>query len=116
MINKCKAGNCSADCVGGCGCIAASDDPDACSCYCTDFPGGALKKRALRKIKANSKVTLMVKDLPIAHLASLFDQILPGQIAIPANLALTKVSATHRNKALTDVVKATGLIFLNDAS
>jgi hypothetical protein len=114
----CEAGNCSAECADGCGCIASSKDPDDCRCYCYRSAfiiekGG--KKIPFKKFKprieapSQTRYNICTHDLPIIGLARFLDKLFPNKILVPANRLTEKVTLSLKNNTLQQIIDASGL-------
>jgi len=118
----CQAGQCAEECSDGCGCWASSRNPAdcGCTCYCTRknelviVKGG--KKIPLKTFKPKIKPTpqsrydICTQGLPITGFAQFWDKLLPNKILVPANILGKKVTLSLKNKAVSEIISASGLV------
>ena len=129
-FRNCGAGECSIKCRNmGSGCIADSQNPMNCDCWCfrslqirskrpkmvngrkiaeeqkTQFK--TFKPRI--KVTSQTKVSICTRDLPIRGLAQLLDKYLPNKIVVPANRATDKVTLRLKNKTFSQIIDRSGL-------
>ena len=107
-MSKCGAGNCDIECGGGrgCGCIAESDDPDICHCYCFGKevnPGGLT-------FEATTLVDVSINDLPLAEVAVFLTAFQRGRLLAPAGRMNERISLDMERKPFGSVFKEVGLL------
>lgn len=106
-MSKCRAGGCEIECGGGrgCGCIAESDDPDICNCYCF---GQEVNPRGLT-FEATTLVDVSINELPLSETASFLSAFQRERILVPADRMNERISSDLKGKPFGDVLKQLGL-------
>lgn len=107
-MSKCSAGECDVECGGnkGCGCIALSDDPWACSCYC--FGNGSGPSLGV-KLDPSTLVDVSINDLPYFEAATFLARVYKERILVPAERASDNVSIQSKAEPMRNVVRQVGL-------
>ncbi|HZQ09931.1 MAG TPA: hypothetical protein VFD70_25370 [Anaerolineae bacterium] len=79
---KCQAGDCEVECAPGkgCGCIAESDNPQNCTCFCS---GGETKGGLA--LDPGTLVDVSTSDLPLYEVATFFNTMSQERIIVPAH-------------------------------
>lgn len=103
---SCSAGDCNVDCSHGkgCGCIAESDNPHICSCYC--FGGNPSKDI---KLDPATPVDVSISELALLDAAKLLNKVHTESIAVPVDKIGEQVSLSLKSKPLVDVLNQLGL-------
>lgn len=103
---SCKAGDCEVECGGGkgCGCIAESDNPIACSCFCS---GGSPTKDL--KLEQATPVDVSIVELPFFEAARFLDQVHTESIVVPVSRMSEHVSLDLKSRPFADVLNQLGL-------
>ena len=117
LPRSCTAGDCSADCEGGCGCISWWSGHTRCKCRCYPSRFVIANKRKIPfktykprvKITSETKFNICTKDLPMGALAEFLDKYLPNKILIPANVATKNVTICLKNKTFKQIIQRAGL-------
>ena len=115
---SCEAGDCSADCEGGCGCISWGTGHTRCKCRCypSRFVIANRRKIPFKTYKPGIKITsatrfnICTKNLPLGALAEFLDKYLPNKILVPANVATKNVTISLKNKTFQQIIDRAGLI------
>ena len=103
---SCSAGDCNVECGGGkgCGCIAESDNPHICSCYC--FGGNHSKDL---KLESATIVDVSINELPFFEAAKFLNEVHTESIVVPIDKIGGQVSLSLKSKPLVDVLNQLGL-------
>jgi|GEM_PF-5693460 hypothetical protein len=104
---SCKAGECEVECGGGkgCGCIAESDYPSHCACYCFGGkPGNGLQ------IGSATLVDVSISELPFFETAAFLNKVHTETIVIPMDKMNEQVSLTLEKTAFEAVLNQLGLL------
>jgi len=103
---RCRAGDCEVECGGGkgCGCIAESDNPFSCACFCF----GETPTKDLR-IEPSTIVDVSISDLPLYELAEFFNRVHTRTIIAPADRLKEQVFLNVQRKSFGDVLSQLGL-------
>lgn len=105
MATKCRAGECEIECgVGGCGCIAESDNPDICTCKC--FKDGLTNDI---KIQPTTPVDVSINDLTLFDAATLLNGVLAETVVGPMDKMAGTVSLNLKRTTIADVLSQLGL-------
>ncbi|MEX0803528.1 MAG: hypothetical protein WD688_09460 [Candidatus Binatia bacterium] len=107
---RCKAGECEVECGGGkgCGCIAESDNPFSCACFCFGETPGETPVNDLR-IEPSTIVDVSISDLPLFEVANFFNRVHTGTIIAPADKLREQVSLNIQRQTFVDVLNQLGL-------
>ena len=102
---SCKAGGCEIECGGGkgCGCIAESDNPDTCNCFC--FGGTPGKGLTLEQ---STPVDVSISDLPLFEVARFLNGVHTESIVVPIDRMNEQVSINLERKPFGDVLNQLG--------
>ena len=105
-MSKCRAGDCEIECGGGrgCGCIAESDTPANCKCYC---PGGDITGDMT--LDATTVVNVSTNELPLFEVATFFNALHKETIVVPVDRMREPVSLNVDRKSFGDVLNQLGL-------
>ncbi len=103
---KCQAGDCEVECEAGkgCGCIAESDNPLICSCFCF---GGQPSKDL--KIEPATSVDVSINELTIFEAARFLNEVHTESIVLPVGKMSEQVSLNVKNIPFVDVLNQLGL-------
>jgi hypothetical protein len=107
-MSKCSAGDCDVVCGGtkGCGCIASSDDPLACDCWCFgDAPGS---DKGL-KFKPSELVDIQISGLPLLEVAKILNSVGSERVLVPVDTMNKRVHLKLKRKRFARVLKDLGL-------
>lgn len=105
-MSKCGAGDCEIECGGtkGCGCIAESDEPMNCHCYCFgDETTGGLT------LDPGTAVDVSIHDLPLFDAAKFLAAASKVRILVPADAGSAPVDLQVTRTSLKDVLRQLGL-------
>ena len=107
-MSKCRAGGCEVECGGGrgCGCIAESDNPDICNCYCF---GTEVNPRGFT-FDATTLVDVSIDDLPLPEVAVFLTAFQRGRLLAPAGRMNERISLDLKRKPFGSVLKEVGLL------
>ena len=98
---KCQAGDCEIECANpGCGCIAESDNPEICSCFCAnpDPKGGV-------KFDPGTLVDVSVNELPLFDAANFFNTMSRETIMVPAHRGREQLNLSMKRQPFGEVLK-----------
>lgn len=103
---RCRAGDCEVECGGnkGCGCIAESDDPFNCACFCF----GESPSKNLN-IGLSTIVDVSIGDLPLYEVAEFFNRVHRATVIAPAGNLRETVSLDVRRQSFAAVLNQLGL-------
>jgi hypothetical protein len=102
---SCQAGECEVECTGkGCGCIAESDRPEICSCFCA---GGQPSKDL--KLEPATPVDVSISELTFFEAAKFLNEVHTERIVVPINKMNEQVSLNLTSKPFVDVLNQLGL-------
>ena len=106
-MSKCQAGDCEIECGGGrgCGCIAESDIPDICNCYCF---GKEVNPRGFT-FEATTLVDVSVSDLPLSEAAGFLSAFQRERILVPADRMNERISLDLKRRPFGNVLNELGL-------
>jgi hypothetical protein len=117
MVATCGAGNCVAECVEGCICIASSKDPFDCRCECTHphtKPAGKKVPYKTRiKVTPQSRYDICARNIAVARVAQFLDKLLPNRILVPANKLTNNTTLSLKNKTFRQIIIAAGFTLKN---
>ncbi len=102
---KCGAGECEVECGNkGCGCIAESDHPENCSCYCFggESSGGL-------KLDPSVLVDVSFNGLALSDAAIFLASVHGGNILVPASRLNESVSLNLKRERFGRVLNQMGL-------
>ena len=104
---KCGAGDCEIECGGGrgCGCIADSDNPELCNCYCF---GKETNTRGLT-FEATTLVDVSINDLPLSEAATFLSAFRRERVLVPAHRLNERISLDLKTRPFGDVLRDLGL-------
>jgi hypothetical protein len=105
-MSTCRAGECDCVCGGnkGCGCIASSDNPDDCACWCFgDSSTGGLT------VKPSEAVDVQISGLPLFEAARLLGSVHSRRVLVPVDIMNRRVRVKFKRKRFADVLKRLGL-------
>jgi hypothetical protein len=104
---KCGAGDCEIECGGGrgCGCIAESDNPELCNCYCF---GKEINTRGLT-FQATTLVDVSINDLPLSEAAAFLSAFRREPVLVPAHRLNERISLDLKTRPFGDVLRELGL-------
>jgi hypothetical protein len=107
---NCELDECGVSCEFGCTCMS---DAAGCECWCENVSLPPLKKLSVRDTAdPETYVNFTASEMPLAHLAELFDDLFPGQILIPVSRLHEKITIDKvvRQIKLGDLVEHLGLV------
>jgi hypothetical protein len=106
-MSRCRAGECEVECGGskGCGCIAESDNPFNCACFCF---GESSSIKDLR-LEPSTTVDVSINDLPLYEVAEFLSRVHTARVVAPAGRLSEQVSLNVQRKSLDDVMDQLGL-------
>jgi hypothetical protein len=112
---KCSAGGCEASCRNGCGCIAMSDEPETCECWC--FGGTTPPKVAFLPgaTGPTTKVDVTIRGVRASQVAVALSRGLRVRLAIPTSLLDKRLSVRCKNTPIRSVIKRLGLVEIRRA-
>ena len=113
---KCGAGECEVECKNGCGCIASSDEPESCQCWC--FGGLGPPKVAVLEgsLGPPRKVNLNIRGARGSEVAIALSKALRVHLAVPTSLLDKRLSVRLKNTPIRAVIKHLGFIETRRAS
>lgn len=106
MVRRLEAGECSITCSDGGGCIAVSDQPEICKCYCEPTAEIAVFETPL---ETETRIDVDVADLDLVSFGALLDANFDGDVMVPAAEAYSPVSIQSEGARFSDVCKEVGL-------
>lgn len=108
-MSKCEAGDCSVECGGGkgCGCIALSDDPVECTCFCVGGMGSNGKSIVVSN--GSTLVQVSINDLPFFEAAQFLDAVYKETIVVPLDKTSEQVSLNLKSIRFVEVLNKLGL-------
>ena len=114
MVVFCQAGNCDAECVEGCICIASANNPSDCTCECTHPHTKPAEKKVPYKtrikVTPQARYDVCARNIPVIRVAQFLDKLLPNKILVPAPLLTKKVNLSLKNKMFRQIIISSGLI------
>ena len=100
---KCGAGDCEVECGGrGCGCIAESDNPEVCACFCF---GGEGPTGGGLNFEPTTRVDVSLLELQLIEAATFLDAVCTTRLLVPADRASERVALDVRRTPLGDVLR-----------
>jgi hypothetical protein len=104
----CDAGGCAAFCIGGCPCIASSDDPEHCVCICNeDFK---INVKHLKWLQIDTKIDFCSHDLLIGTLAVFIYAIMSGYVKIPPKSVDARITISKKEVSCRELLAECGLL------
>jgi hypothetical protein len=113
---KCGAGECDVECKNGCGCIASSDEPENCACWCFGSkipPNVAVLQGPDGPPK---KINLNVCGARGSEVAVALSRALRVHIAVPTSLLDKRLNVRLKNAPIRTAIKHLGFIEIRRAS
>jgi hypothetical protein len=107
---KCGAGECDCECTNGCGCIAMSDEPDSCDCWC--FRGSSVGNIGVLSGVAGptTKVDVNIRGVRASQVAVALSRSLRVRLAIPTSILDKRINVRLKNTPIRTVIKRLGLV------
>ena len=105
-------GGCSITCAGDCCYAYYFPDTGVCVKGCCDESIENIRKQFDFKIILETKVYLSVAGIEIWKLGCIFDQLLPGEIQIPAKIADEKIKKSMQNVTVKHIIETLGLKYI----
>jgi hypothetical protein len=109
-LKFCRAGNCAAFCIEGCGCIASSNDPDDCVCICDEW---TINVDKLKWLDIDTMIDFCFHDLRIESLALFIDAVVPGYVAIPPKSADSRITMAKKGVPCRELLVDCGLLVID---
>lgn len=106
MANEFEAGECGITCVDGGGCIALSNKPQSCSCYCE--PSGVIHPFDT-PVDVETQIDVDIADMELASFGALMDTNFDGDVMIPAAEARSSVAIQLEGASFGSVCQEVGL-------
>jgi len=108
---NCGAGECSCECVNGCGCIASSDDPTDCDCRCF----GGVRAPNFGVLEGVTSIDLTLRGAPASQVAVSLSRALGVQLAIPTPLLDKRLNVRLKKTPIRTVIKHLGFVEIRGA-
>jgi hypothetical protein len=107
---SCAAGERSADCKNGCGCIALADRPTSCACYC--FGGATPPKIAVLQgaTGPTRKVDVTLRGARASHVAVALSRMLRLCLVVPTSLLDKRLNVQWENVPVRTAIKRLGFV------
>ena len=107
-MSKCGAGGCEIECGGGkgCGCIAESDNPDICNCYCF----GKEVNASGFIFEAATPVDVSLNDLPLSEVAVFLSAFRRERLLVPSDRMNERITLDLKRTRFGDALKGLGLV------
>jgi hypothetical protein len=113
---KCSAGGCEASCKNGCGCIAMSDAPDSCDCWC--FHGSSVGNVAVLSgvTGPTTKVDVNIRGVRASQVAVALSRSLRVRLAIPTSILDKRLNVRLKNTPIRTLIKRLGFVEIRTRS